>query len=416
MKRSYQLLIFCLIHILIFLVIFNSNLYDKAALENDLALFFSYSLRVVVLGQLPYQDFAIEYPPLALVFFILPRLITSNSATYAFVFGIEMLLFDLLGLLLISALSRRLNLHLTGTLTIYTLALLAIGPILIYRYDLIPAIMVLLAIYAFSQGKQKTSWAILAVGMMTKIYPVIIAPIFLIHQFCHRRYRHIISGTATFVIATAIIVIPSLLLSPNGFLDSFRYQAQRGIHVDSTYSSFLLLGHTLGLTQVQIEAVGPTPLSVDIASPLTDMLARISPILMILALAVVFWFFYKSQRAKPYIESPSSSITRPGIAYIINYSLLAVLALMITSKILSPQFIIWLYPLIPLVVGRWRQTSWLMFIMIGLMTYFVFPKYYGGLIQAHPLVVGMLFMRNVSLIILAFLLPKYRQPTTAKLD
>lgn len=412
MKQKWQLIIFCLVHALILLVLFNSALYDNTALEYDIARFFNYSSRIVE-GQLPYQDFAVEYPPLTLVFFTLPRLVAPSLGIYQYAFAVEILLFDLLGLFLISALSRRLGLHLTGTLGIYTLALLAIGPILIYRYDLIPAIMVLLALYTFSQGKHKTSWAILAVGVMTKIYPAVIALIFLIHQFCHRRYRHIISGAAAFVIATAIIVILGLLLSPDGFLDSFRYQAQRGIHADSTYSSFLLLGHTLGLTQVRLGFIGLIPLSLDIVSPITDMLARISPLIMILAVAIVYWFFYKSQSERAVAPKTLSPITKPD-ATIIHYSLLAILAFIITNKVFSPQFIIWLYPLIPLVAGRWRRTSWLMFIMIGLMTYFIYPTAYGGLMQCHPIVISILFLRNVSLIILAFLLPGYRQPTTAK--
>jgi len=287
MKQKWQLIIFCLVHALILLVLFNSALYDNTALEYDIARFFNYSSRIVE-GQLPYQDFAVEYPPLTLVFFTLPRLVAPSLGIYQYAFAVEILLFDLLGLFLISALSRRLGLHLTGTLAIYTLALLAIGPILIYRYDLIPAIMVLLALYTFSQNKHKLSWAILAVGAMTKIYPAVIAPIFLIYQFCHRRYRHIISGAAAFVIVTAIIVILGLLLSPDGFWDSFRYQAQRGLHADSTYSSFLLLGHTLGLTQVRLGFVGLIPLSLDIVSPITDMLAKVSPMVILFSLAAVY--------------------------------------------------------------------------------------------------------------------------------
>ena len=404
MKQKWQLIIFCLVHALILLVLFNSALYDNTALEYDIARFFNYSSRIVE-GQLPYQDFAVEYPPLTLVFFTLPRLVAPSLGIYQYAFAVEILLFDLLGLFLISALSRRLGLHLTGTLAIYTLALLAIGPILIYRYDLIPAIMVLLALYTFSQNKHKLSWAILAVGAMTKIYPAVIAPIFLIYQFCHRRYRHIISGAAAFVIVTAIIVILGLLLSPDGFWDSFRYQAQRGLHADSTYSSFLLLGHTLGLTQVRLGFVGLIPLSLDIVSPITDMLAKVSPLVILFSLAAVYWFFYKSQSGRAVAPKTLSPITKPDATYIIHYSLLAILAFMVTNKVFSPQFIIWLYPLIPLVAGRWRRTSWLMFIMIGLMTYFIYPTAYGGLIQYHPIVISILFLRNVSLIILAFLLP-----------
>ena len=410
MKQKWQLIIFCLIHILIFTIIFNSNLYVSEG-PFTTSLYFNYSSRVVALGQLPYQDFAVEYPPLALVFLTLPRLIAPNPATYANVFAIEILLFNLLGLLLISALARRLNLSLWKTLAIYTLALLAIGPIIAHRYDLIPAIIVLLALYTFSQGKHKTSWALLAVGMMTKIYPVILAPIFLLYHWRHRQNRQAIVGVATFTITTMAIVVPCLLLSPDGFWNSLSYHAQRGLQCESTYSSFLLLGQMLGLTSVEMEfSFG----SLNVTSPLADVLAKVSPLVMLFSLVAVYWFFYKSQSERAAVQQTPSLINQPDTARIVSYSLLAMLAFIITNKVLSPQFIIWLYPLIPLVVGRWRRTLWLMFILIGLMTYLVYPLAYDGIRQGHPLVTSILFMRNVSLITLAFLLPGYRQPTTAK--
>jgi len=332
MKQKWQLIIFCLIHIIIFTIIFNSNLYVSEGHYGG-TLYYYYSLRMVELGQLPYQDFAVEYPPLALVFFTLPYLIISNPATYVNVFAIEILLFDLLGLFLISALSRRLNLSLWKTLAIYTLALLAIGPIIAHRYDLIPATIVLLALYTFSQGKHKTSWALLAVGMMTKIYPIILAPIFLLYHWRHRQNRQAIAGVATFAITTAVIITPFLLLSPDGLWNSFSYHAQRGLQCESTYSSFLLLGQMLGLTSVEMEfSFG----SLNITSPLADMLAKVSPLIMLFSLVAVYWFFYKSQSERAVVQQTSSLMNQPDTARIVSYSLIAILAFMLANKVLSP--------------------------------------------------------------------------------
>jgi len=264
--------------------------------------------------------------------------------------------------------------------------------------------MVLLALYAFCQGKHKTSWALLAVGVMTKLYPVILAPIFLLYHWRHRQNRQAIVGVATFVITTVAIVVPCLLLSPDGFWNSITYHAQRGLQCESTYSSFLLLGQTLGLTSLEIEfSFG----SYNLSSPLADILARVSPLLILFSLVAVYWFFHKNQGGRAVVQQTLSPINQPDTARIVNYSIIAILAFMLTSKVLSPQFIIWLYPLIPLIAWRWRLISWLMFIMIGLMTYFIYPVAYGGIIEGDPipLVIGMLVLRNLSLIILAFLLP-----------
>ena len=116
MKLKWQLIIFGLVHVLIFLVVFNSGIYGDS-FKSDFNVSFFYSSKIV-LGQLPYSDFTVEYPPLALAFITLPRLITSDLAAYTQAFSIEIMLFDLLGLVIIAALSRRLGLSLWKTLGI----------------------------------------------------------------------------------------------------------------------------------------------------------------------------------------------------------------------------------------------------------------------------------------------------------
>ncbi len=334
----------------------------------------------------------------------LPRLFASTPEAFAQLFNIEILLFDILGLFIIAALSRRLKLSLWKTLSVYTVALIAIGPIITIRYDLIVAIIVLLSIYAFTRGNHKTSWALLAIGVMTKIYPIVIAPLYLLYyRRNHKNNKQLLTGIGTFALTTAVIVIPALLISPEGFWQSFTYHAERPLQIESTYSSALLLGQLLGFTSVATEfSFG----SQNVVSPLATFLAKVSPLVMLLSLLGVYWFFNKAQREAGTTRGMNYPIPQSETVRIISYSLIAILVFMITSKVLSPQFIIWLFPLIPLVSGRWRNTPWLMFVMIGFMTYFVYPKYYGGIIEGHPLIIGMLFLRNASLVFLAFLLPR----------
>jgi hypothetical protein len=150
------------------------------------------------------------------------------------------------------------------------------------------------------------------------------------------------------------------------------------------------MGQNLGLTSLE---VGYDYGSINIASPLADTLAKLSLAIMVLLLAAVYWLYYKRQTKS---EASLNMMT--------NYWVLAVLIFMLTSKVLSPQFIVWLYPLVPLVTGYWRHISWLVFIPVGLLTNYVFPGHYWELfLSLEPKVIRVLFTRNLLLIALAIL-------------
>jgi hypothetical protein len=46
-------------------------------------------------------------------------------------------------------------------------------------------------------------------------------------------------------------------------------------------------------------------------------------------------------------------------ALMVRLAFLATIIFLLTSKIFSPQFLIWLLPLLPLIKGQQRHTIWL---------------------------------------------------------
>ena len=395
-RKKLYLAAFALAHVFIFLAVFKSGIY-RGFTESDVSIPYLYASKMG-LGQAPYRDFAVEYPPLALFFMLIPRLFSPFASTYILGFTLEILLFDLLAMLLIAAFSQKLALSLWKTLSIYTLALLSIGPLMINRYDLIPAVMLLAAIYAFTCGRTKIAWALLAAGTMTKIFPVVVAPIFLIFDLARQRYQRALSGTITFGLTAAAIALPFFILSPHGLWESFSYQAQRGLQIESVLASLLLLGQKLGLTTLTI---GIASGAIDVSSPLADALSKITPAMVLISLAAVFWLYYRRQRAALAQHGATEDITQAEIACLIAFSMLAVLAFMLSDKVLSPQFIIWLYPFITLITGRFRRLSWLLFIAIGLMSYLIFPTGYLNLEEGDGRMIAILLARNAALFGLA---------------
>ena len=217
----------------------------------------------------------------------------SPKYAYHWAFSVEILIFDLLLLFLLSKLSRVLGINQITTLVIYTLLLTGIGPLLIYRFDLIPAVMVLACLYAFSRGKYGLAWVILAMGVMTKIYPIVIAPIFLIYELSQHRYKEALREIGLFVLSAQIIILPGFFINPTGFVNSFLVQMHRGLQLESTYSSFILLFQNLGLTKVYIESAGPLIASMDIISPAASFLSEIAWFVMVAALILIYWLFYR---------------------------------------------------------------------------------------------------------------------------
>lgn len=389
-------LVFGIAHILINAVVFSSNVYWGN--YSAAGLFYDYASHVFN-GEVAYRDFTMEYPPLALVFFLLPRLFGPDFSIYFTGFITEIIIFDLISVLIVSGIARRLQLPHWETLFIYTLALLATGPVLINRYDLIPAVLVLLALYAYVLGRNKLSWFVLALATMTKVYPVVVVPVLLIDLLCRRRYRESFYGVAVFAAVCTVVILPFAVLSPDHFFDFFGYHMLRGLQIESIYSSILLLGHTLGLTSLDINfSYGAW----NIVSPLSDLAAAVSPFIVVISLMAVYWFFFKYRR---------KGSDPPDNGAIIQYSLGATAFFIVTCKVFSPQFIIWLYPLVPLVCGRWRILSWLLYLVIGVLTFYIFPTHYYDLIAFDATVIYITVVRNVLLLGLAVLWLFYKNPS-----
>jgi uncharacterized membrane protein len=378
------LALFILIHGFIFGFLFHLYL----TTNTDIGIYLADASKLAS-GLLPYRDFTLEYPPLSLIFFGLPRIITSSDALYTKIFQFELLVFDIIGLLLIFDIARRLREAPWKALSIYTLAVLAVGPIIIQTFDIIPAVMTLAAIYLFWLGKHNASWAVLALGTLIKIYPIVIAPIFLLIYFKNRQFKQIRDGAVTFLAVCVITILPFIILGSGSILNLVSYHSQRGVQIESTYSAIVLVLAKLGFTTVRAEySFG----SLNIVNPTATVLANVSTYIMVVSLLIIYWFIYRQ------VKPGKSQFTRLGA-----YALLTLATTMATSKILSPQYFVWLIPIFPLICGRWRTPILAIFILIGGLTYDIFPLHYPELQNFQATAVAILVARDILLVLLAVL-------------
>ncbi|MCL2149355.1 MAG: DUF2029 domain-containing protein [Dehalococcoidia bacterium] len=389
---------FAVLHIFIFTRVFQSI--DNA----DVELYFNYASNIMS-GQIPYRDFTMEYPPGALLVFLLPRLFASTLEVYGPAFALTMLAFDLACLFMIISLARRLKLAVVPTLIIYSLVVISVGSIGVQRFDFAPAALSLAAVFAFGRGNYKSSWALVAVGTLIKLYPIALAPLFLIYQWRHQPWRSIVAPVLVCGAVLVCAMLPFFVLSPSGFTNAFSLQSGRNLQIESFYASLLFMSHALGGSTV---AVFFGPVSWDMTSRYAAGIASISLVAMFFAAATVYYTYFLPYRWKQAISvGPPEP---PALGRLVNFSLLLVIVLLMTSKVVSTQFIVWLLPFVPLVSGRARHAVWPIFIVAGLLTWYIYPLHYGDLYDLYVLPMQALFLRNIILIIIAFWLWEAREP------
>jgi uncharacterized membrane protein len=394
-KRN--LIIFGVVHVFLFLCLLPALAQIFYPGTGSLELYISQQM---LDGKIPYHDFASEYPPLALLSFLLPGLPFHTTIAYSWAFAAELMLFDVLVLFMIADLASSLKISVRNVLAVYTLLILATGPILVCRFDILPAALLLAALWAFVKGKSKLAWAAAALGVAAKLYPAIIVPFFVIYQFKSKQYGQLLKGGAVFLIVLLAISLPWLVIDAPGFWHSLTYHLERGLHSESTYGTVLMAGQVLGITRVEGDL---TYGSWNLSSPLADSLAKISFFVSVGALVIVYGIFFWHLR-KDSEGGAEAIMSEPSAAKFVQYAALAVIVFMLTNKVFSAQYLIWLCPLLPLIAGGRRYLVLALFVVAAALTQYVYPYNYTGFELVESLPVFTLAVRNLLLVAAAILM------------
>jgi hypothetical protein len=331
----------------------------------------------ILRGQLPYRDFFIEYPPGSLPAFVPPALFSSNKAGYIDLFSSEMALVLVSTLVLTALAARRF-----GGTWIFPAVTLAAGatvlyPVAVTRYDAVVALSLAVATLCASLGARYLAYASLGLGAAAKLVPALAT---LPLAFSRRGAAR---GYAIFFGILAIFFVPTLLLGGSGFPESFAYQADRGLQVESLAASVLMM---LGWVKSVVFEYGAfevqgrgTELASGLSLPVTGVL-----------LLVTSLFVYRACRSE---EAGPRAFPR--------YAAALILAFMLGSKVLSPQYVIWLLPLVPLSAGG---VSGLflsaVFLAACSLTTQVFPLHYDDLLNLRSPGPELLLARNLLLVLL----------------
>jgi uncharacterized membrane protein len=337
-------------------------------------------------GQVPYRDFDLEYPPGALPVFWLPTI--GPAEHYRSIF--ELLMWTcaaaMLALVVRAAAARGASPPVLLAIAVAVgLFPLALGTVVLTRYDLWPAALTAAALAAVLTGREKLGLAVLGVAVAAKIYPLVLLPPVLIYLARRRGWREAALGLAAFAAALAAIVLPFVLVAPEGVVDSVQRQLGRPLQIESLASSVLLAGHRLGLYEATVVSSHG---SQNLAGPLPDGLATAQTVLQAAALLAVWALFARGPATPDRLVAACAGSLVVFVAF---------------GKVLSPQFLIWLVPVVPLVLGR----AWLAagaFLGAALVTTQLwFPTRYWDVVALEP-AGWLVLVRNLLLLGLAAVL------------
>jgi uncharacterized membrane protein len=366
----------------------------------DLSIYYLDSLQLLR-GQLPYRDFALEYPPLALLPFALPRLVTFglriDFISYVWLFLIQNAIFSTLIALVIAQIR---GLRAAGpALALYALLVVVSAPLLPWRYDLFPALLTVLALLYLL--RQQPGWAgiWLGLGVAAKLYPAVLLPIFGAYYLASKNRPALLRLALGSAGALGATLLPFVLIAPGPLLSFLRYHELRGLQLESLPAGAIVLAHVLGMTPARIEFDYG---ALQVASPLAgDVLKWLPVVLLALfgaVLASCLARFREEQAAAGHVTSES----------LIAYSVAALLVFIVTNKVFSPQYVIWLLPFAPLL--RLRQASALL--AICALTIVQFPFNYSHLLDMELLPVLLLNLRNLLVVALLLWLLVDRAPSS----
>jgi hypothetical protein len=278
----------------------------------DVDLYGSYA-RHMADGRWPYRDFFDEYPVGAQPLFLFVHWLPGSFV------GAFRWTMALSGAASVFAMLAWLRRTIVGAL-VAGLAPLIVGPVFLNTYDLFPALLTVLAIAAWLHDRERTTWILLALAIAVKVYAVVLLPFILFDTVRRRRAVMWIVGIL------ALLHLPFVVAGPGGVRFSYWQQLRRGLESESLGAGVLLVLHRVGVIGVTLRDEAPG--SRDLVGTLPNVVAALSTVALVAAI-VLLWRRYRGDR----LVTAAAAVT----------------AFVTFDKVLSPQYVSWLVPLVPAV-------------------------------------------------------------------
>ena len=350
---------------------------------SDTALYFRYADKIAH-GLRPFLDFRIEYPPLAVPLFRLPTTLHGLHA-YQVGFAAEMALFTVLAALatVLAEWVRNRDVGRAYRVAVWFAVLqVATGGIIVNRYDASIALVFALTLLAIAAGWWEVAGLVLGIGFALKLTPIFLLPLPLLIA----PKRRALTTTLAFAVAAVAPFLPYLLGGTQaraGLAETFAYHMQRPLEIESLLATPLWIAHRFaGVGLRVVYEFG----SHNVVAPGAKLAASLSTPLVLALLALVYWAIARRR------ETLRESGRAVALAMLV-----VLLGSMLFSKVLSPQYVVWLLPAAALVAADDAGLGVLVAALMAL-TQWLFPPAYTSLKLDQALGFCVVLARNVVLV------------------
>ena len=350
---------------------------DGPLVINDVLLYSEWS-QLLVTGRFPIGDDMWQYPPGAGAVFALSALIGTSPVVGFFVIA---LCADaaILAMLIIAGTRRHQGEIVDGgnppsrlfAAWAWVVSAILIGPVFLARFDLLPTAAAVAALVLLA--RPRLSGAAAAVGTLLKVWPGL--------TLLALPRRSLVCGATGFVV-TAIAILIAVSLWATGGVSFVGEQQSRGLQVESVAAWPFLVAQGLGVDVPLEFRFGAMEIDLDVTIGIGTVVTGIG--LILIALIGV-------ARLLGMLEDI------PGVDVVLT----ALLISMITSRVLSPQYNVWLAGIAAVALmdprTRLRPVIGLLALSVTV-TQVIYPFGYGSLLSGQWWALGLHTVRILSLV------------------
>ncbi|MEU9980015.1 glycosyltransferase 87 family protein [Streptomyces sp. NPDC050856] len=317
-------------------------------------------------GSFPPADPAWQYPPGAGPVLLAPGMVPGLTYYQAFV---------VLTLLADAAVTFALARSGRGGAWIWVGGLPLLLHLPLARYDVLVTAVAVLALLAVRAGRPLTGGALAGLGALVKVWPLLT----LLGTPRGRATRQ--AWTSAAVAAGALLAV--LVLSFTHTLDFLRQQGGRGVQIESLGGTVLSAAKLMGWRGTVQYRYG----AFELTGPYTSAVAHLALLLTAVALC---WLVLWRVRSRRWNEATP-----------LDAALTAVLLFTVTSRVISPQYMVWLLGLAAVCLTcreTSQRTAGLLLLPAAALSSLAYPVLYEDVIAVSPLGWGVVAARNALLL------------------